>query len=159
MDGAALVFSAAGPTQAGATGLPEDGIDIFISSELQGKIENVMKAKCQEVNDKCFQSVKDVINTPETELQSRATMGGLVTGAYAVFHMILGMAYLWNQKEEKVVQWHIDKEGIIQVSAAMSASEIVVATGTGAPSVTITPKPEPTTPTGYVPLVFEAFTS
>ena len=124
--------------------MPEHGIDVFVSPDLQGKIKDAMNSNCQEINDKCYKSVRDLLVNPNTELEARQIAGGaLVVG-------ILALLYPWWYKEEKPVPVpiHIPPAQISQASTAVSATVIVVATGSGTPTITITPEPEPTTVTG-----------
>lgn len=61
------------------------------------------------------------------------------------------LAYLYNSDKKYVpLTIYLPPAQITQASAAISATEIVVGTGSDIPTITITPKPEPTAVTGLV---------
>lgn len=140
MTGLAIAYS--------GSGSPEEGIDIFVSEELQGKVREAYDADCKEINDACYTSVKDVLIHPDNELQPRQ-LDPVTVGVAVVLGFIAVLFPVWYKGDQTVpVPIHMPAAEISQASEAESATAVVVVTGTEPPVITITPKPEPTTVTG-----------
>lgn len=132
------------------TGIPSDGIDIFFSTDLQADLTNTINSKCQDLNDACYTALQDTILNSNSELEPRAL--GAVVIAGTVLMGLISMAIPAFYKEHKTipVPMHFPPAVISQASAAVSATVVVMATGTAQPTITITPKPEATGLKGLV---------
>jgi len=130
---------------------PGQGINIFLSSDLQGNISNTVKSNCPELDDQCFQSVRDLLISPNTELdptiEPRWFFLGLAGLAGLLGLLIPAFRFASYEVPNPI---YIPPAQVSQVSLAAPATEFVMFTGSGTPTMTITPKPEPTTITGYV---------
>lgn len=119
---------------------------MFISPDLQKNIKDVIDSNCKELNNQCFQSVRDVLVNPKTELQARGLLLFVVAICGIINSIIIPLFY--NMKQPVPVPLHLSPGHLSQASAAASATAIVVVPGSGTPPITITPTPEPTTITG-----------
>lgn len=130
------------------TGIPKDGVDIFLSPALQTALANTIKTKCASIDNDCYQSVRGVIIAPSTELETRQ-LGALALIGAGIMGLISLTFPLWY-KGDNTVPAHIGvpSSQLAAASAAETASVIAIGSGTGAASVLITPTPEPTKVTG-----------
>ncbi|KAH7312024.1 hypothetical protein BKA65DRAFT_558649 [Rhexocercosporidium sp. MPI-PUGE-AT-0058] len=128
---------------------PEEGVNIFLSPDLHALIQSTVEANCQQVNENCLQSIRDLISGPKTELQARQI---LIT-AFLIFEIlkfaievgtiVLAAAVVYAGTHNNVPA-HISVPPV-QLNQATSAA---IATATvilvdGVPPFSITPKPIP----------------
>jgi hypothetical protein len=127
----------------------QEGLDVFISNDLQSKIENTRASQCQQLNNECVQTIKDLLLNPNTNLEARQDPFTLVILSVVVLIFAAVMANHINHKSEPVAtHWSADPTQISQASAASNATAIVVVTTSNTPLLTITPKPDNPSVTG-----------
>lgn len=126
------------------TGDLQDGVDIYLSPEIQGKIKNIVKSNCdKELNSKCYNEIQDLFDEPETGLMARnpVLIGlGIVGGLGAVL-----FPALYKETQPSVI--HVPLRELNQATQIPKATQIVVEPEHGSP-ITIDPSPQPTA-TGY----------
>lgn len=125
---------------------------MFISPDLQANIKRATDSNCKELNNECFQSVKDVLVNPGTELSTEADplterFVVLATASLVVLVSVL-IAYWHLETQPQPVPIYIGSALVNDAAAAVSASTVVVVMESPTPALTITPKPEPTSVTG-----------
>jgi hypothetical protein len=127
MSGSVVEFTAAAQ--------PDGSVEMFLSPELRDTLKGVMEANCKTLDDKCFQSVRNSLINPNTELVSRQLP---VYGAVAVG--FAGLLFPFFYKDAKLVPVPIilRPSDISAASAAATATELVAVPTSGA-HVTITP--------------------
>ena len=139
MTGAVVVFTAA--VQA------DQGVNVFLSPDLQNSIKGIMDANCQELNGPCFQSVRDGLINPSTELVARQLETAALVGAAVMAFVSLLFPFYYQESRPIPNPIKLDPVHISAASAAAIATETVVVPTSG-PPVTMMPKPTPPTVTG-----------
>lgn len=125
---------------------PDEGIDVYISSDLQRDISSIIKSVCQALNEQPVQGVRDVITGPKTELQARnpVLLVGFLVGLISILFPAVHFA---STSDPVPVHIYIPPAQASQASNAATASATIV-TVDNTPPFTVTPKTEPTTVTG-----------
>lgn len=125
------------------TGNLQDGVDIYLSSEIQEKISKIVKSDCEkDLNSKCYNEVQDIFEKHETGLVARS---GLIFGAGIAGLAGIFFPLLYHEQQPSVI--HIPIEDFNQATKLPKATEIVVKPEHGSP-ITVNPSPQPTA-TGY----------
>ncbi|RDL30125.1 uncharacterized protein BP5553_10403 [Venustampulla echinocandica] len=111
-----------------------------------------MGNKERELNNQCFQSVKDVFTNPKTEVDSRADtlterFVVIATAGLAALLSVL-IAYWHHERQPPPMPIHIRPAQINEAATAISAATVAVVMESPTPALTITPKPDPTAVTG-----------
>lgn len=125
----------------------DNGLDVFLSTDLQNNINAALDSNCGELNDQCFQSMRDSLMNDDTELYSRQDPATLTVGALVVGFASLLFPFYYQDKEPIPVPIQLDPSYVSAASALATASAIVIVPESGAP-ITITPRPNPLTVTG-----------
>lgn len=141
---------------------PDEGINVFLSPEVRDRIKSAISTNCQEVTNDCVQSVKDVISSPNTELQARfiitaGAVGAIIAGVVEVFAWITSIVAVYFTFLGDVSKGvgvppfpeyvHIPPSQVSQLTS-VAAATVTVVMANDAPTVTITPKPVPIGVTG-----------
>jgi hypothetical protein len=130
------------------TGDLNDGVDIYLSSEIQEKIKNIIKSDCDnELNSKCYNEVRALFDEPETGLMARNPLLiglGIVGGLGAVL-----FPAIYKEQQPSVI--HVPLRDINQATQLPKATQVVVKPEEGS-FITIEPSPQPTA-TGYVSIL------
>ncbi|KAI9680652.1 MAG: hypothetical protein M1817_004092 [Caeruleum heppii] len=140
-----------------ASGIPQAGIDIFLSDELAGRVEEAVGKHCNDALDaKCHQGVQEVLQSRDVQLYPRQL--GLFLLFTAVSALYLGVIiphlYAHGQRQGVPVPVHFGPADLSQISSIGTKTEIHVATATdGKPVVTVTDAPEPSSAQGAVATV------
>lgn len=129
-------------------GQTDNGLDIFLSSNLQNNINSALDSNCGELNDQCFQSMRDSLMNDDTELYSRQDPATLTVGALVVGFASLLFPFYYQNKEPIPVPIQLDPSHVSAASELATANVIVIVPESGAP-ITITPSPEPPAVTGW----------
>lgn len=124
---------------------PDEGIDVYISPELQGNISTAMASDCENITDQCVQGVKDILSNPSTELQARNPVL-LAAGALGFLNILYPAFHLYNSPEPVPIHISIPPELLTAVAGETTATVTIVTVSDTA--FTITPSPEPTGITG-----------
>jgi hypothetical protein len=127
------------------TGDLKDGIDIYLSPELQTKIKRIVKLNCEnQMDSRCYTQVRDLLDEPETGLMTRnplllglAAVGGISAILFPV---------LYEDAQPSVI--HVPIKELNEATKLPKATRIVLVPEKGS-TITIDPSPEPTA-TGYV---------
>jgi hypothetical protein len=127
---------------------PDEGIDVYISSDLQSDISLAMDSNCHTMNEQCVQGVRDVIAGPKTELQARNPVI-IVSFLVGLISVLFPAIHLASTGDPVPVHIYVPPAQASQASDAATAS-VTIVTVDNTPSFTITSKPEPTSVTGYV---------
>lgn len=131
-------------------GVPEDGIDVFFGSDLQGAIKSVLDSdacKAEGVSSDCSTAVGKAIDAQHALTVEKRIIGlddAIFWGGFALA-IYIGIAIEMSNEESPQVQHiHIPK-GDLAAIQSQTDGNIAVATASGATPVTIsvTPKPEP----------------
>ena len=118
-------------------------MDVAISDEMKQKIQDTIKNDCEDqLTSECFVKIRQIIEQPETELQTR--FAPLVPLAILGALMGVGVGWYLDKSEEKYQPFHIPPHVISTASSLATASEIVVFPTEGAKPITITASPIPT---------------
>lgn len=127
-----------------ADGQADNGVDIFLSTDLQNNINAALDSNCGELNNKCFQSMRDSVINSNTELSSRQAQSG---GPVLVLLVALFFPLYYQEKQPIPVPIQFNPSQISAASSLATASTIVVIPESGSP-ITITPSPKPPAVTG-----------
>lgn len=125
----------------------DNGLDIFLSTNLQNNINAALGSNCGKLNDQCFQSMRDSLMNEDTELHSRQDPATLTVGALVVGFTSLLFPFYYQDKEPIPVPIQLDPSHVSAASALATASTVVLVPESGAP-ITITPSSEPPVVTG-----------
>jgi hypothetical protein len=127
------------------TGDIQDGVDIYLSPEIQENIKNIVKSDCdKELNSKCYNEVQDLFDKPETGLMARNPVFiglSIVGGLGAVL-----FPAIYKETQPSVI--HVPMRELNQATEIPEATQIIVEPEHGS-FITIDPSPQPTA-TGYV---------
>ncbi|KIM94644.1 hypothetical protein OIDMADRAFT_60421 [Oidiodendron maius Zn] len=129
MSGSVVEFTAAAQ--------PDGSVEMFLSPDLQNTIKGVMDANCKTLDDNCFQSVRNSLINPNTELVSRQLS---VFGAVAVGFAAILFPFFYKDTKLVPVPIVLHPSDMSAASAAATATELVAVPISGA-RVTITPTP------------------
>lgn len=133
-----------------ATGIPKEGIDVFLSDQLLAKVKDAIAKNCKDTNDpKCQQSVSTVVQSKDVNIVARQ-LGAvfLLAGGVALLLGIL-IPYVYAHEKTVLVPFHIGPAELSQISSIGTKTEIHVATATNGGSIfTITQPPRPTDAAG-----------
>ncbi|KAI4925262.1 hypothetical protein J4E85_007139 [Alternaria conjuncta] len=124
---------------------PNDGVDVILSDELRGKVESALDSACVDLDDVCFESIKDILVSPNTELETRQVEELLygVGAAVAVFFAYI-IPVTSNSSKGVPVALHAPAHQLGPAASAAQASTVAIATASDAPIITITRKPDAT---------------
>jgi hypothetical protein len=129
-------------------GVPEDGIDVFFGSDLQGAIQSVLSSdacKAEGVSSDCSTAVGKAIDAQHALTVEKRIVGidDVVLLAGAGLALMIGVIVEWS-KQESPQHVHIPAGDLAAIQSHTNGN-IAVATASGATPVTIsvTPTPEP----------------
>ena len=128
-------------------GQVDNGLDVFLSTDLQNDINTALDSNCGQLNDQCFQSMRDSLMNDDTELYSRQDPAILTVDALVVGFASLLFPFYYQNKEPISVPIQLDPCHVSAASALATASAIVIVPESGA-LITITPRPNPPAVTG-----------
>ena len=133
-----------------ATGIPNEGIDVFLSDKLAAKVKDTStKSRKGIVDSKCQQSVSTVLQSKDVSLEARQLGAAAVLGAGLT--LFLGVSIPWLNEREKSfpAPIHIGPVDLSQISSIGTKTEIHIATAISGGSIfTVTQPPKPTIAAG-----------
>ncbi|KAI9869730.1 MAG: hypothetical protein M1830_005152, partial [Pleopsidium flavum] len=138
-----------------ATGIPKEGIDVFLSDKLADKVKDAIKKNCKDkIDTKCYQSVQTILQSKDVNLQARQLgVIAVLAGGVTLFIGIV-TPYLFSHDKNIPVPIHIGPDELSQISLIGTKTEIHVATATSGGSIfTVTQPPKPTKAAGPVPTI------
>lgn len=137
-----------------ATGIPKEGIDVFLSDQLVVKVKDAITKNCKDTIDtKCQQSVQTVLQSKDVNLEARQLGPIAILAAGVTLFIGIVTPYLFAHDKKIPVPIHIGPAELSQISSIGTKTEIHVATATSGGSIlTVTQAPKPTTAAGYVNL-------
>ncbi|KAH6865939.1 hypothetical protein BKA58DRAFT_461960 [Alternaria rosae] len=128
---------------------PNDGVDVILSDELREKVGSALDSACVNLDDACLESIKDLLVSPSTELETRQAVEAIGAGAALAAFFAYIMAMTFNSSKGVPVALHAPLHQVGPAASAAQASTLAIATASDAPVITITRKPDatPTTAT------------
>ncbi|KAH7408683.1 hypothetical protein DE146DRAFT_786096 [Phaeosphaeria sp. MPI-PUGE-AT-0046c] len=140
MTGSRVLFTDA----AGSDG----GVDVVLSQDLQATMKTVLDNNCITIDNGCIDSVRNLLVSPQTELESRQAVA-VVYAVGALIGLVSLTIPLWEERNHGVpAALHIPQAQIGPAASAASAATMAAVTESGAPFVTITPRPSITRTAG-----------
>jgi hypothetical protein len=141
-------------------GVPEDGIDVFFGSDLQGAIQSVLSSdacKAEGVSSDCSTAVAKAIDAQHALTVEKRVVGldDAVFWGGAALVLLISVAIKWSTQETQERQHiHIPAGDMVAIQSHTD-SNIAVATASGATPVTITVTPTPEPSAGSVSILTE----
>jgi len=139
--------------------VPEDGIDVFFGSDLQGAIKDVLSSdacKGEGVSSDCSAAVGKAIDAQHALTVEKRVIGIddiLLAGGALALAAYLGIALEWSNQESPT-HVHIPAGDLAAIQSAKDG-KIAVATATDAPPITISASPTPKPSSGSVEILTE----
>lgn len=116
-----------------------------LSKDLAKALENTLK-NCGTINSRCYETFKDVLLRPSTDLDARGIQAGALTVTPAISVGILSaifakFAYKYKYEERIPMDFNFTQAELENASAASTESVRATSAGESAPYATITPTP------------------
>ncbi|KAM0594562.1 hypothetical protein ACHAP6_000305 [Verticillium nonalfalfae] len=140
------------PSLSGTTvwlsGKEGNGYDVSLSAETQSKIHGILEA-CGEVDDKCYQEVRQLLRNADLQIDGELERRGFVQflsktfkKVGSVFSFIAGVLISnWSMKQEQPTGMFVPHEIASQASKLETTGVVVSADGTAVATITSTPDP------------------
>ncbi|PNH76643.1 hypothetical protein VD0001_g940 [Verticillium dahliae] len=140
------------PSLSGTTvwlpGREGNGYDVSFSADTKSKIHGILEA-CGEVDDKCYQEVRQLLRNADLQIDGELERRGFVQflsktfkKVGSVFSFIAGVLISnWAMKQEQPTGMFVPHEIASQASKLETTTPVVSADGTAVATITSTPDP------------------
>lgn len=137
-------------------GIPEDGIDVFFGTDLQGAIKSALDSdacKADEVSSECAAAVGSAVDAQHALTVEKRVVGidDLLLLAGAALAGMIGVVVQWSRQEEPQ-HIHFAASDLAAVQSH-TAANIAVATAAGANPITVSVSPTPEPSPGTVSIL------
>jgi hypothetical protein len=84
---------------------PNDGLDVVLSDELRSNVQEAVDKSCQDINSQCVETVKALLVSRNTKLESRQVGPEVIAGAALAGFVAIILAMLGKFRARRQSPW------------------------------------------------------